>query len=39
MSVKRVGAFLKSEELDPDIVERKDQPAMGEGEGQRVCVR
>ena len=29
MSVKRVGAFLRSEELDPDIVDWQRQPAMG----------
>ena len=29
VSVKRVGAFLRSEELDPDIVDWQRQPAMG----------
>ena len=30
VSVKRVGEFLRSEELDPDIVDWREEPAMGE---------
>ena len=30
VSVKRVGEFLRCEELDPDIVEWREQPATGE---------
>ena len=32
VSVKRVGEFLRCEELDPDIVNWRREPAMGESE-------
>ena len=39
MSVKRVGAFLRSEELDPDIVDWRSQPAGGKWTKLHVALK